>query len=268
MLRFLLKTPSAVALVCALFSVRADLLYSCQSSEHPTVAARSMIPNTKMTAAVSPSFRSKSDPKLQFYKISLDFKEPLRASVQAVLAVPDGLLFTAGHAGGYEWSNFIKNIRATREDGIAVPIHSLKPGQWEIQSSKDETLSLTYDVDLSFTKEMREGSQRGGQFFGNSLYIVNRALFVMSNAASQRHVDFVLPSSFQIATPWRAATPSGYQAQDNSELADNFTVIGSFPSFQIAEGDFRGNFTLATGKTSISEVSAWYIPAYRRIAKM
>jgi hypothetical protein len=36
MLRFLLKTPSAVVLVCALFSVRADLLYSRQSSEHPT----------------------------------------------------------------------------------------------------------------------------------------------------------------------------------------------------------------------------------------
>lgn len=245
MLRFLPKTPSALALVCALFSAHADLVCSPQSSEHSGVAARNMIPNTK-AAAVSPSFRSKSDAKPQFYKISVDFKEPLTASVQAVLTIPDGRLFTSGHAGGYEWSDFIKNIRVTREDGAPVPTQALKPGEWEVKT-RDETVLLSYEVDLSFTKEMREGAQRGGQFFGNSLYIVNRALFVMSNAAGQRHVDFVAPSSFQIATPWHAATASGYQAQDNSELADNFTVIGSFPSFQIAEGDFHLNMVLPGG---------------------
>jgi predicted metalloprotease with PDZ domain len=94
---------------------------------------------------------------------------------------------------------------------------------------------------------MREGAQRGGQFFGNSLYIVNRALFVMSNAGGPRHVDFVLPPGFQIATPWHGSVASGYQVEDNNELADNFTVIGSFPSFQIAEGDFHPNMVLPGG---------------------
>jgi predicted metalloprotease with PDZ domain len=187
---------------------------------------------------------------LQSSKIILDFKEPLGAAVQATLMVPDGRLFTHGHAGGYEWSGYINNVRVMREDGSVIPVHSLGLGQWEVKTSKDEIVRLYYDVDLSFTKEMREGAQRGGQFFGNSLYIVNRALFVMSNAVGPRHVDFLIPSGFQIATPWHATGPLGYQVQDNNALADNFTVLGAFPSFQIVEGNFHLNMVLPGGTAS------------------
>jgi predicted metalloprotease with PDZ domain len=212
--------------------------------------------------------RSRSD-EPQSYKIRLDFKEPLRATVQATLTIPDGRLFTHGHAGGYEWSDYIKNIRVTREDGSVISPPSLGPGQWEVHASKGKTVRLNYDVDLSFTKEMREGAQRGGQFFGNSLYIVNRALFVMSNAVGPRHVDFVIPPGFQMATPWHASVPSGYQVGDNSELADNFTVIGSFPSFQIDEGDFHLNMVLPDGteatQTLIEPVVRSVLREYIRI---
>jgi predicted metalloprotease with PDZ domain len=244
-LRQLPKMLIAVAsAVCPLFSAHMVPLYS---RAHSIVAVRSIIPSTKLTAAVSASVSSQSAPQPQFYRINVDFKEPLRATVQAIVTVPDGRLFTHGHAGGYQWGDYIKSIQVTRQDGSVIPIQPVGPGQWELKASKDETVRLSYGVDLSFTKEMREGAQRGGQFFEDSLYIVNRALFVMSNAVGPRHVEFVVPSGFQIATPWRAATPSGYQARDNSELADNFTVIGSFPSFQIVEGDFHLNMVLPGG---------------------
>lgn len=223
------------------------VLYLIQSRAQSTVGVSGMGPGTKLTAGVSPMVRGQSTLEPQSYKIRFDFKEPLRATVQATLTIPDGRLFTHGHAGGYEWSDYIENMRVTREDGSVIAPQSSGRGQWEVRASKGETVRLNYDVDLSFTKEMREGAQRGGQFFGNSLYIVNRALFVMSNAAGPRHVDFAIPPGFQIATPWRAAAPSGYQVGDNNELADNFTVVGSFPSFQINEGDFHLNMVLPGG---------------------
>jgi predicted metalloprotease with PDZ domain len=242
------KTLIALALAtCVLFPVHVVPLYSRQSSEHSLAAVDSMIPNKEFTAHASPQGNSESGSEPQFYKVNLDFKEPLSATVQATVTVPDGRLFTHVHAGGYQWSDFVKRIRVAREDGSVVPIHSLAPGQWKVETSKNETVRLNYDVDLSFTKEIREGAQRGGQFFGNSLYIVNRALFVMSNAVGPRHVQFVTPSGFQIATPWHSATSSGYRILDNSELADNFTVIGKFPSFQIGEGDFHLHMVLPGG---------------------
>lgn len=240
----LARLPRAVF---AVVSVLMITLYPCQSRAQSVVVIRGMSLGTKLMTGVSLLVSRQSTLEPQSYKISLDFKKPLRANVQANLTVPDGRLFTHGHAGGYEWSDFIKNIRVTREDGSLVSLQSLGPGQWEVHASKGETVRLSYDVDLSFTKEMREGAQRGGQFFGNSLYIVNRALFVMSSAAGPRHVDFVIPAGFRIATPWHASVPSGYQVGDNNELADNFTVIGSFPSFQVTEGDFHLNMVLPGG---------------------
>jgi predicted metalloprotease with PDZ domain len=247
MLTRLPKVLMAAVPGCLLLSVAMIALCASQSRARSIAAFCSTIPGKELRTGVSQPAGRQSTLEPQSYKIRIDFREPLRATVQAILTFPDGRLFTHEHAGGYEWSDFIKDIQATREDGSVIPIQSLGPGQWGIKASKDEAVRLSYDVDLSFAEEMREGTQRGGQFFGNSLYIVNRSLFVMSNAVGPRHVEFVVPPGFQIATPWHAVTPSGYQARDNSELADNFTVIGSFPSFKIAEGDFHLDMVMPGG---------------------
>jgi predicted metalloprotease with PDZ domain len=174
----------------------------------------------------------------QEYNASLDFKEPLHASVQATLIVPDGKLFTHGHAGGYEWSDYIKSLHVYRKNGAEIALQSLGRGQWALNAPKDESVRVAYDVDLAFTKQLREGTQRGGQFFGNSLYLVNRALFVMSNQTGWINVHFLVPADFKIATSWMAVGPLQYRVQDNVELSDNTTVFGDFPSFRVQEGAF------------------------------
>ncbi len=185
--------------------------------------------------------------KAQQYSVSLDFREPLHATVQATLTIPDGKLFTHRHAGGYEWSDYIKNFRASRDDGSVIPLEANGPGQWTLKTQKDEKVHLAYEVDLSFTEKIREGGQRGGQFFGSSLYVVNRTLFVMGNASGPRDVQFVLPSGFKIATPWKVNALLKYRAQDNGELVDNATVFGDFPSFQVTDGPFHLTMVLPGG---------------------
>jgi hypothetical protein len=70
----------------------------------------------------------------QEYNASLDFKEPLHASVQATLIVPDGKLFTHGHAGGYEWSDYIKSLHVYRKNGAEIALQSLGRGQWALNT--------------------------------------------------------------------------------------------------------------------------------------
>ena len=42
------------------------------------------------------------------YKVHLAFNHQLHATVEAQLEAPDGVIFTADHAGGYAWWDFIK----------------------------------------------------------------------------------------------------------------------------------------------------------------
>lgn len=123
------------------------------------------------------------------YDVQLSFVKPLTAKVTAELQVDDGLVFTAGPAGGYKWDLFIKNLRLVREDGSVVPLQPAGRNRWSLPVGATGQVKLNYEADLSFTDtgKVEAGSQRGGQFFGEALYLVNRALFVMSNAPGKRN---------------------------------------------------------------------------------
>jgi predicted metalloprotease with PDZ domain len=179
------------------------------------------------------------------YHVQLSFTKPFTAKVAAELQVDDGFVFTAGPAGGYQWDLCIKNLRLIREDGSAVPLHPAGRNRWSLPVGATGQVKLNYEADLSFTDtgKVQAGSQRGGQFFGDALYLVNRALFVMSNAPGPKEIEFEVPAEFEIATPWEKIGARRYRARENSQLADNATVLGRFPSFQIKEGKF--DLTLA-----------------------
>ncbi len=176
------------------------------------------------------------------YKVHLGFDHPLHATVEARLEVPDGMVFTADHAGGYAWWEFINNIRQVREDGSSVPLQPAGNGRWTLATPDGRLVRIDYDVDLSFTEKVRLGDLRGGLFFGDSLYLVNRALFVMSNAAGSRDVEFVVPPSFTIVTPWRKTGERRFRASDNRELSENWTILGQPPVMNFQEGQFQVTF--------------------------
>jgi predicted metalloprotease with PDZ domain len=187
------------------------------------------------------------------YDVQLSFTKPLSARVAAALQVDDGFVFTAGPAGGYQWDVFIKNLRLVREDGSVVPLQPAGRNRWSLPVGTTGQVRLNYEADLTFTDsgKVETGSQRGGQFFGDALYLVNRALFVMSNAPGPKEIKFEVPAEFAIASPWEKIEARRYRARDNSQLADNTTVLGRFPSFQIKEGKF--DLTLALpGSTQAS----------------
>lgn len=188
------------------------------------------------------------------YDVRLSFTKPLSAKVTAELQVNDGFVFTAGPAGGYQWDIFIKNLRLVREDGSVVPLQPAGRNRWSLPVGAAGQVRLNYEADLAFTDtgKVDVGSQRGGQFFGDALYLVNRALFVMSNAPGPKEIEFQVPAEFEIATPWEKIGARRYRARDNSQLADNTIVLGRFPSFQIKEGTF--DLTLALpGSTQASK---------------
>jgi Peptidase M61 N-terminal domain len=154
------------------------------------------------------------------YDVSLDFGEPLQATVRATLSVTDGQLFT--------WSSDIKHLRAFSNEGKEIQVVLVAPNHWRFLTLTSQTVQITYDVDLSFTKPVAERSQ-GGQPYGDAFYVINQTLFVLSDALGERTVHFEVPASFTIATPLKQIAPSTYAAAGNRELASNATVFEWFP---------------------------------------
>jgi predicted metalloprotease with PDZ domain len=176
------------------------------------------------------------------YKVHLDLSAPLHARVEAEIEGTDGSVFTAEHAGGYAWWDFIKNLREIGGDSSSVPLVSVGPGHWSLPRPTAGRVRLAYDVDLSFAERIRNGDLRGGLFFGDSLYVVNRALFVMSNAAGPKTIEFDTPASFAIATPWKSVSSHLFRAADNRELTENWTILGRFAVVDFSEDKFQLTF--------------------------
>jgi predicted metalloprotease with PDZ domain len=176
------------------------------------------------------------------YKVHLNFDRPLRATVEAQLEAPDGAIFTARHSGGYAWWDFIKNLHEVRDDGVSIPLQPVGDGHWTLPAGGAGFVRLKYDVDLSFTENIRVGDLRGGLFFGDSLYVVNRALFLMSNSDGPKDIEFDTPAAFAIATPWQKIGDHHFRASNNQELTANWTILGRFPAVEFEEGQFQVTF--------------------------
>jgi hypothetical protein len=159
------------------------------------------------------------------YDVALDFSEPVQATVRATLSVTDGQLFTFPHAHGYQWSAYIKYLRAYSSEGSEIPLTFVAPNHWRFPTLASETIRVAYNVDLSCLKPLLVSRPRRGECSGDKLYIVNQALFVMSDAPGERTVHFIVPASFKIASPLTRIAALTYAAPGNTELASSTTVI-------------------------------------------
>ena len=123
-----------------------------------------------------------------------------------------------------------------------MPITSDAPGHWSLPQSADRRVRLTYDVHLSFAEKVRNGDLRGGLRLDDALYIVNRALFLMSSASRPKVIEFAVPTSFTIATPWTQIAEYHFRAADNCELTENWIILGRFLVVNFNQGNFQVTF--------------------------
>ncbi|MGA7094984.1 MAG: hypothetical protein WBW87_10215 [Candidatus Cybelea sp.] len=184
---------------------------------------------------VSASFLCRAQTRTQrpfgagMYDVALDLTEPYQATVRATLSVTDGQLFTVAHARGFQWSSDIKYLRAYSNEGSEIPLTFVAPNHWRFSTLPSETIRVAYDVDLSCTKSVAETRRHCRQSFDNKLYIVNEALFVMSDASGERTVHFVVPASFKIGSRLTQIAALTYAAPGNRELVSSTTVVERLP---------------------------------------
>jgi predicted metalloprotease with PDZ domain len=184
------------------------------------------------------------------YRIRFDESNPLLANVEAEIAVKDGHLSMAEWGADHfpnGWASFVKNLRVTDSAGKVINYESKPNGAWQLTSISNGSVRLSYQVDLSFTKnKWIYGNEQAGVYQDGALFIVTKALFIVSDDSSDYQVNFNLPTDWKISAPWQtnsAGDGRSFVAADKNDLINNSVVLGKHIEYVFKEGNFT--FSLA-----------------------
>src|SRR6185503_10135153 len=109
------------------------------------------------------------------------------------------------------------------KDASERPLTSVSnpKGQWKLSDKMDGMVKLSYEVDLSFAKtKWRYGNEQAGTYQDNALYVVTKALFIVSDTTASYEVTFDVPASWKISAPWpeSSANKETFLVENNNEL--------------------------------------------------
>jgi predicted metalloprotease with PDZ domain len=161
------------------------------------------------------------------------------------------------------WATFVRNLRV-RAAGRDVAVEPLTGAKWRIGPQSAE-IDLAYSIDLGFARDRwPAGNEQAAASFGDALYIVGRALFVVSNASTGAAVDFELPSSWQVSTPLRAADANRrrFIADSIPELFRNPLVVGRHVRVRLARGPLDLELALPGQPANVAPIVE---PALRQV---
>src|SRR5215211_6311236 len=144
-----------------------------------------------------------------------------------VLAVR-GRLFMGGwgadmHKRG--WAHYVRDLQIRELNGSPASYRiDTASAAWQLTDSTSRPVQLAYTVDVSFAESVWPyGNEQAGTLQGRDLFVVSKALFITSESAGPRKVEFVIPPGWHIAAPW-ATEPerrTAYIAADNNALLNN-----------------------------------------------
>jgi len=196
------------------------------------------------------------------YRIRFDENNVLLANVEAEIAVKDGHLYMAAWGADYlpnGWASFIKNLRITNDAGKVVNYESKPNGAWQLSSISDSLVRLSYQVDLSFTKtKWIYGNEQAGVYQDGALYVVTKALFIVSDDSSDYQINFNLPANWKISAPWQTSGADGrsFVAEDKNDLINNSVVLGKHTEYIFKDGNFTFSLALLGGTKDAKDLIA------------
>ncbi len=206
--------------------------------------------NTRAGEKTEIGFRIEAQRKVTgIYRIRFDENNALLANVEAEITVSDGRLYMASWGADYlpnGWASFVKNLRITDNAGKDINYEVKPNGAWQLSSVSDGAARLSYQVDLSFTKtKWIYGNEQAGIYQDGALFVVTKALFIVSDDSSDYRVNFNLPADWKISAPWQTNGAGGqsFVAADNNDLINNSVVLGKHTEYIFKEGNFT--FSLA-----------------------
>ena len=197
-----------------------------------------------LCSCANPPLAAQTQESTAQYRIRIGDNNPLVAFIEAQLPVTNGRLFMASWGADHlpaGWATFVRNFKVSDESNHQLSFDSKPNGAWQITNGFSGRVKLSYEVDLSFTKtKWKYGNEQAGIFQDDALFVVSKALFIVSDVRGRRHLAFDLPASWKISAPWKSSNtnPQAFIVDDNDDLINNSLVVGKYLAYTFGEGNF------------------------------
>jgi len=207
------------------------------------------------------------------YTVTIDVANTRLALVEATL-VPDGAVIAMNDEAnqGLErgWSTFVENIKVVDRNGKPLELTYEPTSRWRIRGYEGGNIHLTYNVRL---KHDQVGVTFGdnGAAYANSFGVMwaGRALFIAGSPAKNVTVQFRLPDTWKIATPWTAKSGSAntFFTRGTDDLVNSGFFAGTHTAFDLTVGSASIRFALAgenvtSMRDSFSDLTGKYLRYY------
>ena len=167
------------------------------------------------------------------------------AHVTATLSPPGGRLSMAAwgadmHPRG--WAHYVRDLRVTDEGNrVLSAAADPKAAAWQIPSTAG-VVRVEYEVDLAFTRaEWPYGNEQAGLWQDGALFLVSKALFIVSDAPGPRRVRIDVPAGWSVSTPWPPVEedPRDVTVAGRDGLLNNSLVVGRYAEHVVQAGKIR-----------------------------
>jgi predicted metalloprotease with PDZ domain len=176
------------------------------------------------------------------YNIQVSFSDPLTVHVDADVRVADRKLYMDPFGDDDlldGWATFVRNLQVTDGNGRLIDFQRSGRATWHLESDFG-SVHLRYDVDITAAKgQWPLGNLRYAKFLNNSLYVVNRILFIVSDVAGPKSVTFEVPAHWTISSSLQPIDSKTFSAVDNRDLLLNSTTMGEQNEFRIEDRGFH-----------------------------
>ena len=208
--------------------------------------AASMMLWSAVAAAQGAPSRTPADSLADEYTVTFVPGERPRASVEALLTLPDGAV-RAGqgaidHLPG-AWGTFVQKVQLVAADGRvtdAAPME-VREGvaRWRFPGVAGQRVRVRYEVDFAFALEKwPPGNEQGALWTGDALFTVTKPLLLAAETGRERRVRFVLPPGWRASTPWPRTGDGRYTVTSLESLINNTVVLGRHVAVDFQEGPF------------------------------
>lgn len=209
------------------------------------------------------------------YRVSISDSDVRLAHIEATI-VPDANVIAMNDEGNQGlkegWSTFVKNLRVTDHTGRVLSTQYERPSRWRLQNYKSGPVTLSYDVELKHDKAGLNFGDNGAAYANDfGVMWAGRALFIAGKETSDVTVQFDLPKSWHITTPWTSknASTNTFTTLGSHDLVNSAFFAGTHTTFNIAVESASIRITLAgenvmAMRDDLSELTGKYLRYYNK----
>lgn len=184
------------------------------------------------------------------YDITIDSKNVRIAKVRMSFIPKDSVLYMINGASQLpkRWATFVQDIKAVDSRGKSISLTPMDDAMWRLPSSIKERITVSYKVHLDHENHEWSGGLDGVAYATEwGVFYTARALLIFHGGDWEDiRIDFSIPESWKITTPWQKLNPDkhSFKAQNHSALMQAMLFAGTHDELSFRKEGFELIFAL------------------------